>query len=285
MNFKTSTQSYLNFFYYLGLSPVRLNTRRQYCISHVIYTAIQAFICCCIGIISLFILNGDGVPAFHTNTETILLSLFLLCDLVRTIAIFVQSLLYKDLMVKILGGFQSLELYFTKYLHHSINYKIFVKDYRHKVVIVFFVCFVYVFSFFVRLLVGDPVSYAPIIFKILQVMTIHSYLHTIFFIDLLSFHLKQLNTVVRLDEMKCCSHTNLDPLHRKDIRYRLKIYKIVHFRLWLANQQINKFFGYSIIGLLLHAFYDLFYSPFWIFQLIYDRVGFLSIWSKLLGCI
>lgn len=172
MNFKLSTKFYINCFYYLGLSPICLNAHYNYCTSPIIFIVIQAFICNIIGLISLYLLNGDSVLWHRTNTETILYTIFVLCDLVRTAAIFIQSLLYKEQMAEILQSFQNLESYFDRDLQHSIDYEKFIKNYRIKVINIIAVCLVYMISFYIRLIVGDPISYAQIIFKILQVMTV-----------------------------------------------------------------------------------------------------------------
>lgn len=262
------------------MSPIEPKCLNKKYILSKVFIFVQALICTSIGIHSLYILNGFGVLPQHTKTETILISLFLLCDLMRTTFIFIQSLIFRPHMIEILHILHNLESYFVRNLQHRICHKKFSESIRLKMTVIISVCCTYILSFLLRWFLRDDLNTAAFLFKLLQLMTAVSYVHAIFFIDLLSYYFVQFILVVHRDMMNWNGFTISCPVVKRNIRHRLKCYKFLHYRLWLANQRMNKYFGYSLIGILLHAFTDLIYVPVWTFQYIYAGVEILKIWSK-----
>lgn len=53
-----------------------------------------------------------------------------------------------------------------------------------------------------------------------------------------------------------------------EIIENIQIYKMVHFKLWMASQMISEYFGWDIIFLYLQSFLDMTISAFHIYLYI-----------------
>lgn len=202
-----------------------------------------------------------------------------MCDLLRSIFILMQCILYEHLIQEIIDIFVDLELYFRYKFQHRICYKQFFRKYHYKVVIIMTVCFLYISSFFFRLIFDkNTVGMPGVLYKMLQIMSTISYCYPLFFAELLNYHLNQLNLVIRKDLVRISILINKRE-KQMEVVQRLKCYKIVHFRLWMVNQRINKYFGYSIIAIFLHSFTDTVYSIFTGYERINSNYLISSMWS------
>lgn len=170
MNFKKSTQFYLTLFFILGFSPYQPNDRGSFSIMFIcyIFKFVQATTCEIAGIVALYIVNGVGAIPHHSHTEIILRNMYLICDLMRAIFILMKCIFFKHFLNEILDLFENLESYFAIQLNHRISYRNFFKLFTFKLFLILGLCALYLFSFFMRWMVGDRLSQASIILKILQ---------------------------------------------------------------------------------------------------------------------
>lgn len=279
-----SSKLYLNLFYISGFSPYqRTNANGRIFSIGKISKFLQAIVCKLASIIALCRVNG--IFPHKSRTDITVIQMYLISDLIRSVFILVQCLLYKDVIYEINQVFLDLETYFSEYFGHRICYQKFIKKYRLKAGVVIGCCLTYFVTFFFHLAVKDDVANGipASALKILQLMTAISLCHSIFYIELLKYHLKQLNLVIRRDSLQLSNEILINnPVIRADVLNKIRCYKIAHFRLWLVNQRINKYFGYSIIGILMHIFTDTVYSIFWVYELFYFNYFISSIWSMFL---
>lgn len=284
MSLISHIHSHLNLFYVIGLSPYNPNTHGSSSSFHLAAMSkyLQFLVCECCGIWSLYTLNVYEAINVLTLTETIIVNLYLVCDIIRAAFILMQCLIYRHAMNEMMAIFINLELFFAHHLGHRICYRAFGQRYRRRVWAVLCICSLYIASYSIRAFLNNDISYAASLFKVQQFMTAFCYLHAIFYIDLLSYHLMQLNTVIEndmvtLDKMDGAMNQTRRRAH---IQQRLKCYKIVHFRLWMATRRINEFFGYGLMAILLHTFADLVYVAFWMFEQFYSKMALCAILSE-----
>lgn len=241
---------------------------------------LQALMCVSFGIWSLYILNVYEANVVLSLTETFIVNMYLIFDLIRTAFILMQCLLFCHTMDELMSIFSHLESFFCHHLGHRICYRTFSRQYCQRLFAVLGVTGTYICIFVVRWFTSSVISKSAFIVKVLQLMMAFSHLFVIFYLDLLSYHLNQLNAVIAKDMIKFASGSMNETMRRTQIQHQLKCYKIVHYRLWMAIQRINHFFGYTLIALVLHNFGDLVYAAIWIFERIHASLSFLTIWRE-----
>lgn len=282
MKLMESMKFFLNLFYVLGFSPYhRRNESSPISIIGLTFISIQAIICELLAIWAFYILTYNGFLVMNSRIDTLIVSMYVLTDMIRSAFILMQNLRYKNDIPEIIRIFLDLELYFEEYFQHRICYQKFKQKYIYKAVLVIGVALSYIASFFVRLCIGDLIGIPGYMIKILQLMTAISYCHILLYIEMLNFHLKQLNLVILRDTLQLSNEIwPSSSVMQAEILGRLKSYKFVHFRLWMVKQKINNYFGYSIMAILMHTFTDSMYSFFWSFEQFYSSKAIAwSMWS------
>lgn len=279
MDFKQSARIYLYLFYCIGLSPYRPSNSSKIkyfkCSKYI-----QAVICDVFSLVSLISMNEGDVLPQQRAAETIIINIYLLCDMARATFILMQCFFFHDLLMEIACYFQEVDKCFIKDLQHRIPYITFRREYRMKFTICMIVVVCYILGFLGRIVVGQYASLASHFTKLLQVMTTFTYLHIILYVQALSFHMNQLNVVIQRDTILNKNIASDDILARMQLCHRLKAFKFIHFRLWAISQRIGHYFGYVMIALFLHAFSDTIYSAFWLYTIIKKAQPLTNLWSK-----
>lgn len=284
MCLESSTKFTLSIFFAIGLSPFRFNSNHDDSRSSIwskVPQFAQATASFAIAMTMLYMTNTRRPSNEITTAENFTVNLYFIGEFARAGFVLMQCVLYADLLIEIMAIFKGLEIYFVKNLQHRIFYGKFMRQYRHRISIIFGFFMVYITSFSMRIILQDHITFIGMALKLLQLMTAMTYSYIIFYVELLSFYLSELNVVIKNDTFKYSNNVAMccDAKYRAQIKDRLKSYKIVHFRLWLISQRMNRYFGYSIIAIILHAFTDSVYSALWTFQQ-YRKFGGLAIWSE-----
>lgn len=285
MKFLESIHFHLKVFYIFGQSPRLIKSKR-----HSFHDRMFIYIHAIIGlglVISCFILlRMRKFRQYWFGVEFVILNCILVCDLLRIIAIIVQSIKYRKNLYSAIYTFQWIERYYAVYFRHIILYEKFVKQYKVKVLLIWCVYILYVAAFvWYASYYLHPVA---VQIKILQALRWITVLQTIFYIDCLRFHLAELNAVIERDLCESSGkksvffipkyHTNVNNTIAKFQRY-----KIVYLNLWETAQNINNYFGWSSMTLMTHIFVEVVYSTFWIYKTYHHHWPFLRIVRKSLG--
>lgn len=276
MDLKTSSSFYLKLFYYLGLSPYHPTAQK----GHLIGLAaclkfIQAAICITTGILSLYFLNAHDQLK---NTEIIIVDFVVFCELSRGTCNLLQCMCFKQQLIEVMSIFDNLDLYFAAQLNHRICHRPFIKIFFRKFMLIFSFFVIYIISYVVRWFLHDGLGAASFILKVVQLIEIFNHLHIIFYIVALCFYMKQLNLVVKSDMLH--DQDLSKPCILFHLHCRLKAYKNVHFRLWMASESVNRFFAFSLAPTVLYSFSTVIYSIYWLFQSFYDHLLLVTIWRK-----
>lgn len=283
MDYRSSTRIYLNFFYILGYSSYEADAKYGSMKHLKISKYILAIVLMIFGIISLITMNALGdIPQGQRVAETIIINVFILCDIARAAFVLMQCLIFNHLLIETNNTFISLELYFAKYLKHPITYSTFSKQYRRRMMTCMSFAIFYVTSYFFRCALGHNSSIAGYLTKLMQLETAITFVHVIFYVNALHFNMQQLNLVIQRDTIVCKTvyGGKKKRMNYKEIRNRLKHYKTIHFNFYAISQKISRYFGYSLIAICMHAFTDPIYSIFWIYQLIKVDAPLYQTWSK-----
>lgn len=268
-----SIRPYLNVFYLLGLSPHladKPDSKYKKCRTSTFFVVIQAAIGIALATSCIQVANFGGYEHLWSRTDIVIINFVAICEIVRIAFILIQCLFCKDILNEICYTFRMLQAYYAMHLHHQIAYQQFSKQYFRKVI--FIVCgfipylliFIWESCMYTMLPIGVQI-------KALQIMTSATYLHIIFYIDILSFFLAELNVVIERDAVNGQTNNNIMIISEKSlssisIREKLRCYKTVHFHLWEVAQRINAFFGWSMVAVLLHGFVDFVCSSYWLVQ-------------------
>lgn len=281
MNFLESTKLFLTFYHAIGLSPFHLATDKsvtKFAISSL-SKYIQFVFCIALASFTIIRLNLNGQNGIR-EMETLLITVYMLFDILRGYFVFVQCVLYRQHFQEIADIFQRLDVLFFKYFGHVLTYQSFNKFHLLNIIKI---SIGYLFHFMVYVVIRQCMyGISPICFPIalLQLLQALNFLHKIFYIDALCFHLVELNEVIKKDnlEMRC---NNCRPISAiAATRNRLIFYKKIHFALWEAGQVQNKVFGCCTIALVLRVFIDLVYSTFWLFDEINQNNEIIKVLRK-----
>lgn len=285
MDFKASTKLYLNIFHILGYSPYK-----PWSGSGTSHYSLR-FLSKLMKIVHFILCFGSAIPSYYylnintdypplSTTETIIVNINLACHLLRATFVLIYCVYRKELIYDAMHIFSELRKYYANHMKHRVLYHGFRNGFGLKFFIGLGALAQYVISYLVRCLIRSYYTPLGILVKVLQLLTALNVLHIVFFIDALTFHLSELNAVIRRDIVS----TNAMPngKYKSDvICKKLKCYKVVHFHLWEIAQRLNTFFGWSMLTVLMHGFCDITYSAYWIFEELQLNNGWWTVLSKL----
>lgn len=274
-----SCQPYIDLFYVLGFSPFHDATKpRTVCwmIAPLSKYAI-AIICATIVISNIYWKCHDKA----TTLEIFMFIIMFTCDLLRVVCVLLECLLNRQFFVSIHYLFGKIESYFYIHLQHRIAYSTFKKQLNRKAVFMILAYVQYMMATFAFVLHTRHLDITVYI-KLLQTMTVLTYLHIFFYVEALNFHLNQLNMVIVKGMANKQNCLILNSKIKYLFRGKLKSIKFVHFQLWMVAEHINKAFGWSIIIMLFYTFIDVLYCLSWLyFQIRYLKKHPVYALSKL----
>lgn len=292
MNFIALIRPYMRIFYLLGqtLYPLEyylcdksVQRTKWHRFSLMIPTLFMFFVklALCVASISLISIYGEVV----NTTYDIMSDIFLACELAKIFAVLYQNFTYPNLIGEILQNFQTIEVLFRSTLHCPIHFELFERAYKKKIGWAFGSYTMLMILFVAYYIVYGDIDLDDVFLKIMQFISISVYMNVLFFIDLVTFNLKHLNTIIARDHSECDAE-NVDVFVVKKvrtahvIRQQISKYKFIHFRLWKTAQQINEFFGWTLITILLQSFVEFVFNTIWQLKILYDIWNFIRLTRK-----
>lgn len=276
MSFIKSIRIYTIFFYVLGLAPC--HSKQSSSTPFVFGDMLKFFwflLCAILAVNCFRIVNFTPTLGDFTKSDSVIFSVDITFEFLRVAMVFIQCLSYKQHFQDIGYYFQCIESHFLISLQHRIAYGSFKKRFGWKVVIIALSYLQYIVVRFVQARKTRYFRFSSQL-RILQAITMFTFLHIIFYIEALSFHLTELNDVIRSGEVQTSSLPALGTSNTNTNHYRnkLKSVKIIHFHLWLASQRVNNAFGWVLIVLFLYAFSDFTLCVFWFYEELYSGENF-----------
>lgn len=237
---------------------------------------------CVYCIIALYFESERNALPGHRTAESIIVIIYQLCDLARSTFVVLQWRFASSHLVEIARTFTEVSECFERRLQHRITYTILRREYCHTFTICISVLIAYAVGYFGRVAFGGQSAPLAVFFVKLVHSTVFTYLHVLLYVHALSFHMAQLNFVVRRDTELFAAITTTDSklVVNLKLRYQLGTYKYIHYRLWTVSGMISQYFGYSMITLFLHTFYNVMYCSFWCYQIAKKSQPWHTVWSE-----
>lgn len=291
MNYLQCTGWFFKLFYRLGVSPnlshsyLKNNSRQS--IREAVLMVMQIIIVYYMAITVGVNMNSGNKIHLYSRPDIVFNYIFSICEMVRCSCVFMQCIFQKYALYDIVNTFRKIESFFVIHLRYRIVYVAFKKQFLAKAIVLIFFYVQYIFMYILRRMLHPP-KY-PIVFqiKILQFIFTMNLLHIIFYIDLLSFHLHELNSAIQngIIENNDQNLSNVVFFCKKSsnklvIRDRIKCYKCIHFRLWEVAQQFNCYFGWCMVPMALHSFASVVYYTYWLVQHMHISLSFLDKFCK-----
>lgn len=265
----------MSFFYLFGQTPYPL----EYCVcekgverkkwhrfSLMIPTVVIFLVKLALWTPSVVQINFCDVSIYKNHSvET---NIFLFSEMIKIFAVLHQNFAYRDLFDGILRDFQTIELLYQNTLNCPIQLTSFSRVYMNKI------CWTFgsfaiqmIFSAMYFILYGN-ITFLDVSQELMRFSSIVAYMNVVFFIDLVKYHLAHLNTIVAEEHSdSCVDDENVFVVKKAQsanmIRKQLFKYKTVHFRLWKITEKLNKFFGWTLIAIILQSFVELVLSTIW----------------------
>lgn len=279
MDLLHSANSYFKLFYFFGFSPLLHHDviGHQKIRSHYLHKVPSVILLVLSLLLSSYsgwlIYNPSGRP--YKPAERIISNLFLVCDIIKNCAIFVQSICFGYTFIDLLFCFKDLSQYFKQFAHWDINYNDFRKMYSKPFLFMVITYLNSYWIFLLDLLVSQ--NYEPIgfVYKCWQAVTTFAYTHIVFYIVLLRFHLMQLNSIIKKETTDQQFYTNASDCSRMKadilLQKKIKNYKVIYYRLWRISQKINDVFGWMMGSLLLQSFSDGTFGLYWLYYIFREE--------------
>lgn len=287
MNFSKNTGWFLKFFFRFGLAPNLTEncTKNKSCylFRETIVVVMQTIILYYMAIsVAIGVYSGE-YSNYYSKADVTFVYLFTLCEIAKGSSVFIQRIFKRYSVYNIISTYQKLELFFANHLGYRIEYGAFRKQYIAKVSAVLYSYVQYIVVNILRRFLRSPKSPVIYQFKILQFISALNFLHIIFYIDLLSFHLNELSSAIQKDIIRRNDH-NLNDVaffcKRPTIRDKIKYYKYIHFRLWEVARQLNCYFGWCMVPVLLFSFVEVVYFTYWLAIMVQETSSFFEIFCK-----
>lgn len=227
--------------------------------------------------------------AFMFTSYLIMINVFNVCQLAKFASVFIQSVFHNRAIHDAIQVFLNLETFFEGTLRHKISYGKFRRQILLKILLIFIVYIQTVIYLALRFIQRGFIEPLTAIIKLSQFRSILILIHIIFFVDLLRFHLVQLNEVIQRDANENEPIQNsIVIVYRKCTKEILmgnkyRNYKHAHYHLWNATQHLNYYFGWCLILVFLQAFIDCVYISYWLYTAINIKFDLIRTFRKFLA--
>lgn len=268
MVFAEQTKHFLNLFFVLGHSPcLNINghyLNLKYRSNRIIATlpaSATCIICLSVSMHLLHILNTKGKLVNLGSVDVILSNFNILTEIIRAVLLFSQCYCHKAIMFDIMDIFKNVDTLFANNLKHSISYSAFRKQFTVKLILILGAYFQSNIPSLYQIIQYGTFDPIVVYHKLTSSMVNVAFLHIVFYIDSLRYLLDQLDFVIQRDKTNVVDKRS--PIYCCDVRSKLKYYKIIYFRLWEISQQLNQYFGWSLVILFLKAFVHIVFTIYW----------------------
>lgn len=280
MYYLGNIKRFLFFIYFIGIAPCPVGGQSKsklYFVSDIL--KYFNFISCLFLSWHFYYVSTYRMNELFTSSDAVVFVLDMIFEIFRSVAVFLQCVFYQHHFHEIRYYFTQIELNFNLFFCHRISYETLKTRFTLKMVVILGAYLQYLIGHFMRIKSLEDLLLTSQL-RILQAMTILTFLHFMVYIDALNFYFNQLNTVVR-SEMKRNQFNSIAKIsmaHRLKYRNRLYSMKVLHYQLWKATQYINDAFGWIGMALILYTFSDVVLCLIWFYEEIkFDK----DVWSIL----
>lgn len=261
MSFDEHFKTYIKWLSILGIALHQPNSKNSFYakIPLFIYTVTTVLVptYCIVELIMNDILFERFGPM-----ELLILNVAAIGDAIRGVLQIIHIFIYKSHFMKIWTTYRNLESYFHLKLGHRLTYQLVCKQSSKQMAVVLGGYLTLMVSYILKNTATHSVAELSIVKRILQWSSACSTVYVLFYINILSYYLLELNVVIQRDIMN--KNNDYYMFNKLFIVDKLKNYKVVHFHLWLVSQWLNLIFGWHLLLIVLNACSDCIYSATWL---------------------
>lgn len=195
-------------------------------------------------------------------------NIYSICELIKIFIMLHRNLARYDLMGEILRNFQSVEILFQRTLQSPTPFTSFNHAYRKKLYWAFgsyAILMIFVASYYFPF---SQITSSGVVLETMKFVSVIVHMHVQFFVDLVTFYLKHLNAIIANEINNSRSADMVHVVGEKRTpnmtRKLLFKYKTIHFRLWKITEQLNQYFGWTVLLLTLQCFVHLINYTKWL---------------------
>lgn len=288
MSLFTLVRSYMRFFHLFGQSlyPLEYRSRDERSKWHRIKVIIPSMFMFLVNlalcVAGLLVVNHGSKSIVKSDYVSVNVLFF--CNLIKTFAVLHQNFAYDDLLGEILRKFYSIELFFRDNLRNPILFTSFKRAYVKKLFWIFGSFAILSITIAFRHIIHG-LDTIDVILDAMKLFLIIAYMQIVLFIDLVAFCLKHLNATIAREISYWGAENGyvfvVKELRTLDmIRHQLCKYKIVHFRLWKIAEQLNEYFGWTMLTIILLSFVDLVTITLWQLRVLNEPWNFIGFIRK-----
>lgn len=251
---------YPNIFQVFGLSP---NIRQHSKLKHKLPTIISYILNVLLAIIAGVLINWDTLQ--ERSLAQVMSNFFLLYEILKYHILHGQCYFCGHIFVEIVRNLENVnQLFYAQ--NRSLSFETFRRSFCRKFALVMLLFVLNMTMFLINS--HERGSEFMFIFKFWQLTTTLAFIHTVFYVDLLAWHLRHLAGIVQDNDVLLMNGRGI------------KVFKTVYHQLWTITQAVNVVFGWSIAVLLLQAFVNTIYTLYWLYAAIFEQRPMFTVLCK-----
>lgn len=292
MSFIALIRPYIRFFYLFGQTLYPLNhtlrdkkdkRSKWHQMTLVLPTMVMFAINLTLCFATLTLININAGPV--VKSVYISVNILLLCELIKIFAIVHQNVAYEESMREMIRNFQCVELLFRSILQRPIMFASFKRAYTRRLF--------WAFGSFIMLIVFVAIHHylyrqstlSDVMLETMKFISIVVYMHVLLYIDLLAFYLKHLNKSIARETGIYNADIEfvflVKKVHTADLICELLFkYEMIYFRIWNIAEQLNEYFGWTVLVLTMRSFVELVIFTKWPLRLLNDYWSFIRLIRK-----
>lgn len=274
LSFVLST--YAHFFYVTGQSLYNPLLKSYHW--HVKASSLRhyTFIAAYFAIVAVLTVAGETLELqaliTHDEKATPILAIAVALAACSNFAAMAQCALYPDSVETIHHLFSQVDHLFRKNFRRTISYQSYHDVYRMKFTLSVLLCVINLIVVVTLNMVNDKELLITTLEMVLMCISVLTNLHAVFYVGLHVFLQEKFCKIV--DSVSGANDARGEPqvdvlstqsVNSRQIIQNIQIYKIVHFKLWMASQMISEYFGWDIIFWYLQSFLDMTNSVFYLY--------------------
>lgn len=265
--------------YFIGIAPCSKSTKfiNLKNFAHLIPLLLSSLLSLSLTIFLFIFPHFESAGSIHTIINFSYVASLLLSNLSANC----QCLFYKSVYHKTISGIRQIEnsytdKHFTKFIFR------FERLYKIKILVIFILFFasqglVFREAYLVSEENGNVSGmWSSFIISLLRILYPMHILHIVLYCDIIALFIKENNFQVRSSSMF---------LHTTNKVEFLKNIKLFYMELFKLITQINIFFGYNLLFLMINSFIYISYQLYWIFLSVQLHLNMLSIIGRFSTCL
>lgn len=157
--------------------------------------------------------------------------------------------------------FHSIETFLHQEFHLTLNFRLFLKRYLHKIYITLLF---YLFTIFGKVLLvrEQPGVTIELLYCFIRLFAIVSRLYVLFYVSLLKSFVRLFR---RFNPGQCFRPNAFSKIDGKNSKLMLQQYKIIHLKFFVAATYINGVFGWCFVSIIILTIFDGSYAIYRVF--------------------